>query len=105
MKNTKLDDSKGIRTIPELHNPGWTPSRMNTIPNGHHSKGHNPECTQSRMDTIPKDTIPNVHNPESTQSQMYTIPSRQNLERARSQMDTIQSGHDSKWTPYPEWTE
>ena len=39
---------------PERHNPEWTQSRMDTIPNG-----HNPEWTPSRMDTIPKG-----HNPE-----------------------------------------
>ena len=39
---------------PEKHDPEWTQSRMDTIPNG-----HNPEWTQSRKDTIPKG-----HNPE-----------------------------------------
>ena len=39
---------------PEKHNPEWTQSRMDTIPNG-----HNPEWTPSRKDTIPKG-----HNPE-----------------------------------------
>ena len=79
---------------PEKHNPEWTPSRMDTIPNG-----HNPEWTQSRMDTIRnghnfertqfrKDTIPNEHNPERTQSRMDTIPNGHNPERTQSRMST-----------------
>ena len=54
---------------PEKHNPEWTPSRMDTIPNG-----HNPEWTQSRMAQSRMDTIPNGHHPEWTQSRKDTIP-------------------------------
>ena len=52
------------RAVDPVHDPEWTPSRMDTIPNGHHS-----EWTQSRMDTIP-----NGHNPEWTPSRKDTIP-------------------------------
>ena len=38
----------------EGHNPEWTPSRIDSIPNGHYLKR-----TPSRMDTIP-----NGHHPE-----------------------------------------
>ena len=72
-------------TIPNGHNPEWTQSRMDTIPNGHHGHhpGHNPEWTPSRMDTIP-----NGHNPEWTQSRMDTIPNGHNPERTQSRMST-----------------
>ena len=65
-------------TIPNGHNPEWTPSRMDTIPNG-----HNPEWTPSRMDTIP-----NGHNPEWTQSRKDTIPNGHIAERKQSRMST-----------------
>ena len=44
---------------PEKHNPEWTPSRMDTISNGHHLK-----WTPSQMDTIQMETIPNGHHLE-----------------------------------------
>ena len=75
-------------TIPNGHNPEWTPSRMDTIPNG-----HNPEWTQSRMDTIP-----NGHNPEWTPSRMDTIPNGHNPEWTQSRKDTIPNGHNPEWT-------
>ena len=40
---------------PERHNPEWTQSRMDAIPNG-----HNPEWTQSRMSTIPNEHLPST---------------------------------------------
>ena len=91
-------------TIPNGHNPEWTQSRMDTIPNEHH-----PEWTPSRMDTIPNghhpewtpsrmDTIPNGHHPEWTQSRMDTIPNGHNPERTQSRMDTISNGHHPEWT-------
>ena len=73
----------------EKHDSEWTPSRMDTIPNG-----HNPEWTPSRKTQSRMDTIPNGHNPEWTQSRMDTIP----------------NGHNPEWTPIPngynpEWTQ
>ena len=55
---------------PEKHDPEWTQSRMDTIPNGHH-----PEWTPSRMDTIP-----NGHHPKWAPSRMDTIPKGHNPE-------------------------
>ena len=43
-----------MQFLDSVHDPEWTPSRMDTIPNG-----HNPEWTPSRMDTIP-----NGHDPK-----------------------------------------
>ena len=64
---------------PEIHNPEWTPSRMDTISYGHHpewtqiTNGHHPEWIPSRMDAIP-----NEHNPECTPSRMDTFPNGHN---------------------------
>ena len=60
---------------------------MDSIPNG-----HDPEWTRSRKDTIPDwkqsrmEMIPNGHDPEETQSRIDTI----------SRMDTTLIGHDSE---------
>ena len=43
----------------ERHNPEWTQSRMNTIPNE-----HNPKWTRSRMDTIPNGPDPEWADPK-----------------------------------------
>ena len=69
----------GIRTTARMvttpkYNPIWTPSQMDTIPNGCHH-----EWTQSRMDTIP-----NGYHPEWTLSRMDIIP----------------NGHHHKWTRF-----
>ena len=48
------DGKNGSCTRSRKTQSEWTPSRMDTIPNGHH-----PEWTPSRMDTIPKG-----YNPE-----------------------------------------
>ena len=83
--------------------PEWTPSQMDTIPNGTISNGYhpalpNPEWTQSRMNTIPMDTtrmntIPNVHNPQWTRFRMDTIPIEHDPEWAQSQMDAFPNEH------------
>ena len=54
--------SRPSAVMDPVHNPEWTQSRMDTIPNG-----HNPERTQSRTDTIP-----NGLDPEWTRFQMIT---------------------------------
>ena len=73
----------------------WTQSRMDTIPNGHHS-----ECTQFRMDTIP-----NGHNSVWTQFQMDTISNGHNFKWTQFRMGpisngTIPNGHHPKFTPF-----
>ena len=55
-------------TVPNIHNPKWTPSRMDTIPNE-----HNPEWTLFQMDTNTNKhdseltQYPNRHHPKLTQ--------------------------------------
>ena len=71
-------DADHTALLDPVHNPEWTQSRRDTIPNG-----HNPEWTQSRMDTIP-----NGHNPEWTQSRKDTIPNGHNPEWTQSRMST-----------------
>ena len=96
-------------TIPNGHNPEWTQSRMDTIPNGHNPEwtqsrmdtipnGHHPEWTQSRMDTIPNGHNPEWHNPQWAQSRMDTIPNGHHPEWTQSRMDTIPNGHNPEWT-------
>ena len=87
-KYSDLATEHFIQCMDPVHDPEWTQSRMDTIPNG-----HNPDWTQSRMDTIP-----NGHNPEWTQSRMDTIPNGHNPEWTQSRMDTIPNGHNPKWT-------
>ena len=56
-------------TIPNEHLLKWTQSCMDIIPNGIVHNGHDPKWTPSRMDTIP-----NGHDLEWTRSRMNTIP-------------------------------
>ena len=98
-----------MNTIPNGHHLEWTRSRMDTIPNE-----HNPEWTPSRMDTIPNghipkwilsrmDTIPNGYYPEWHHSEWIlsrkdTIPNEHHPEWTPSRMDTIPNGHHPEWT-------
>ena len=69
------------------HDPEKTLSWMNTIQN---PSGHNPQWTQSQMNIIP-----NGYDPKQTQFWIDTIPNGHNLEPkwTWSQMDTILNGH------------
>ena len=49
-------------SIPNGHHPEWTPSRMDTIPNGYHPNGHHPEWTPFQLDCSVVSKFSNSNN-------------------------------------------